>query len=117
MEKFLCLLVAPIVVLGHQNAPAAQRSAELIKAKPYETTFKPFVKSYCIKCHAGPRAAARVDLSKLDSEKALDAQARLLSRITREVQHKDMPPYGQALPKDTERKAFVEYLAKHTKKK
>src|SRR6187551_3509299 len=68
------------------------------------------LKTYCVACHTGKTAAAKVDLTKYDSpEKVVEAR-NTWTHVLARVRNSDMPPKGSPAPRIDEREKFIAWV-------
>ena len=68
------------------------------------------LKTYCVACHTGKTAAAKVDLTRYNSpEKVVEARTTW-SRVLARVRTSEMPPKGSPAPGIDERDKFVAWV-------
>jgi hypothetical protein len=68
------------------------------------------LKTYCVACHTGKTAAAKIDLTRYDSpEKVVEARSTWTNVLTR-VRNSDMPPKGSPAPGIDQREKFISWV-------
>src|SRR5215467_8005048 len=68
------------------------------------------LKTYCVTCHQGQRAAARIDLTQFPTpERVLEARATW-SKVLARVRGSEMPPKGSPAPDLDARERFVSWV-------
>jgi uncharacterized membrane protein len=90
-------------------SPSAQAKQEK-KPEVVKTTVNPFVKKYCVSCHGAKDPADGVNLTGLKTDADVKKAAKMWKKAGREVLARKMPPQGSVMPKDEERKKFVDAL-------
>src|SRR5947207_198590 len=66
--------------------------------------------TYCITCHQGQRAAAKIDLTRFPTaESVLEARATW-SKVLARVRGSEMPPKGSPVPDIDAREKFVSWV-------
>jgi hypothetical protein len=89
-------------MLATPFAPAAQ-TATFEQAKSV-------INKYCIACHQGKSAAAKVDLVKFDSAEAIAAARPVWTKALLRVRNSEMPPKGSPSPDIEEREQLVSFV-------
>ena len=102
--------VLPFLFVALNPQPPVQ-TPQTSGAKPIEfkRTVVPLVKKYCVGCHAGPKAADGIDLTKFKTQADVDKNLRLWRKVGREVGEGHMPPSSAAQPNAKDRKTIVDY--------
>ncbi len=104
MKWFALLAVFPVLSVAY--APPGPEKAT------FKANVTPFLKTYCVSCHATKNAPDGIDFTKIKT--AADARKHLkwLKKGVSEMKHKKMPPSGSKQPKATEVAAFRKWVAK-----
>jgi len=69
-----------------------------------------FLESYCVKCHRGKRAKAKLDLTCFDSIESMIAAPKTWLDVISRVRSEEMPPEDEDAPTNEERAAFLDRL-------
>lgn len=88
---------------------SADAGATGCAALTYEAFGKAFLQTYCVGCHAGPRAPDGVDLSTLAGVKA--NKSEVVAHAVRTPRSKPMPPPSSRQPTAAERARLGEWLS------
>ncbi|CAN1504635.1 Cytochrome c-like domain containing protein [Fimbriimonadaceae bacterium] len=102
---FTAALIIGIVAFSPTAQAKQQKKPEVVK-----TTVNPFVKKYCVSCHGAKDPADGVNLTGLKTDADVKKAAKMWKKAGREVLAKKMPPQGSVMPKDEERKKFIDAL-------
>ena len=73
----------------------------------FATKIQPALEKYCYKCHSGPQAKAKLDLSAIKTNDDAKAHKDQLGKAAGMLESKKMPPAGQPQPSDADRAAVV----------
>lgn len=110
MRPVVLLAIVPVLAL------ALQGGNHKPKPKPPVDNYKkiavPFMQTYCVSCHSGPKPADGKDISKLIGLKPAEVteKARWFKKMAAEVKEHEMPPAkAKAQPKEKEAEAFVKW--------
>src|SRR5882724_7747813 len=98
------LLIASATLCAAAPAPEA--------APHFESTIKPFLKEYCVKCHNPKKFAGDVDLEAFlarPAEQAL-AERKTWSVVSKKLKEGEMPPAEEDQPGDAEIAGVVHWL-------
>ena len=68
------------------------------------------LKTYCLACHTGKTAAAKVDLGRYDSPSQVVEARAAWSRVLARVRSSEMPPKGSPAPGIDERGKFISWI-------
>src|SRR5438309_12113614 len=68
------------------------------------------LKTYCVACHQGKTAAAKVDLTAYLTPDSVVKARPTWSRVLARVRGSDMPPKGSPAPGIEEREKFVSWV-------
>jgi hypothetical protein len=68
------------------------------------------LKTYCVSCHRGKTAAARIDVTRLDAPISIAQERQTWSRVLARVRGGEMPPKGSPAPGFDEREKFVGWV-------
>ncbi len=104
-------IAALVGVLAMTGAAVAATPEELAKADAnFKSNVAPLLQKYCISCHSGAKAKAKLDLNKYpDTKTILDAR-KLWERVLDNVESHEMPPEGKPRPNETELQAMIGWL-------
>jgi cytochrome c551/c552 len=105
MRWLAILALIPISAFAFQGKAPAQKPT-------FEKSVAPFIKKYCVSCHAGPYAPDGVDYSKIKSVADANKERALLKKGVKYINNKKMPPKTALQPKPAEVKAFSDWVAK-----
>lgn len=105
MRWLTILALIPISAFAFQGGAGAQKPT-------YDKSVAPFIKKYCVGCHAGPYAPDGVDYSKIKTKADAVKEIALLKKGVKYIQNKKMPPKTALQPKPAEVKAFTDWVAK-----
>lgn len=114
IQRILCLGVAALMLarVGHILAEDPASAEKTPKASAFETTLKPFLSTYCVKCHGQ---------KEQKGERRFDMLARAIEDDNTLVDYQDildqlnlgnMPPKEAKQPTDAERKKVTEWLTR-----
>lgn len=104
MRWLALLALIPITAFAFQGGA---------KAKPtYEKSVAPYLKNYCVSCHAGPYAPDGIDYSKIKSKEDAVKEIKNLQKGAKYANAKKMPPKNAKQPTAAETKAFSDWVAK-----
>jgi hypothetical protein len=78
-------------------------------AAGFDEPIRPFLESYCLRCHDGEKTEGGANLSRLIGERDLLEQRDLWLAAAEQVTREDMPPKG-AMPEPSERAAFSAWI-------
>ena len=102
MSRFATLFtLAAAVVLPRSEAQTDTASFQDVQST---------LKTYCITCHTGKTAAAKVDLALYDSPEKVGEARAAWSQVLARVRSSDMPPKGSPSPGIVEREKFVGWV-------
>ena len=73
---------------------------------------KAFLNTYCVKCHQGEKAKAKIDLTQFQTAVSLKSEPMTWGNIIARVRDGEMPPVGNPAPTPKEREQFVEQTRK-----
>lgn len=77
----------------------------------YPDQVVPFVKKYCIDCHAGKDAESELDLTKYKSVQDLAKDRRVWRLVSQKVRSREMPPDDHsAIPADHESESIANWI-------
>ncbi|HYZ83168.1 MAG TPA: DUF1592 domain-containing protein [Bryobacteraceae bacterium] len=76
----------------------------------FEQTVRPFVQSYCMGCHSGPKPMAQFDLSPYTDMAAVVRDYGHWQHVLDRVSARQMPPKGVKQPPESDRKAVVSWI-------
>lgn len=103
----LAVLPLSLFALAFQTKPAPA------PAKPtFEKSVLPFLKTYCVTCHAGPYAPDGIDYSVIKTKADATKGLKNLQKGVKYMKAKKMPPKTAKQPKPAEAKAFSDWVAK-----
>jgi len=77
--------------------------------KSFDQDVKPFLKSYCVKCHNADKMTSGVRVDHLDA-KLEDRHLKLWEHVLKQTKSEDMPPEDAKQPSADERKRAVEWM-------
>lgn len=78
-----------------------------VLADEYIEQILPFMKTYCIECHAGEEAKGELDLVKFSSNGDVISKFRRWKHVIEFIRHGEMPPKESPQPSITESNAVV----------
>lgn len=104
MRWLALLALIPFTAVAFQGGSASKPT--------YDKSVAPFIKNYCVSCHAGPYAPDGVDYSKIKSKADAVKELKLLQKGVKYVKSKAMPPKTSKQPTAAEVKAFSAWVAK-----
>jgi hypothetical protein len=91
------------------GTPPAPTAAAL--ERQFAQTVQPFVKSYCVSCHAGPKPKAQLDLTRFSSLEDVVREHPRWGQVLDQVTSGEMPPdKAKHQPTADERKAIVAWI-------
>jgi uncharacterized protein DUF1592/uncharacterized protein DUF1588/uncharacterized protein DUF1587/uncharacterized protein DUF1595/uncharacterized protein DUF1585 len=94
------------------RATAAQ-PAPLTERDAFETTIRPFLRTYCYACHGGGQPAAGFDLTSYTTPDALVRDQRRSNLVLARLKAGEMPPsQSRQQPPPFERQAVIDWLDK-----
>ncbi len=68
------------------------------------------VKTYCLECHQGKSAPAKLDLARFSTEATIAGQPKIWNRVMARVRDGEMPPQGKPAPAAKERQSFASWI-------
>jgi uncharacterized protein DUF1588/uncharacterized protein DUF1592/uncharacterized protein DUF1587/uncharacterized protein DUF1585/uncharacterized protein DUF1595 len=92
---FLILLLA---CMAHAETPGTFENVQSV------------LKTYCVACHQGQRAAARIDLTKFDTSESIIQSRATWTKVLARVRGSEMPPKGSPMPDIDAREKFVSWV-------
>ena len=93
-----CLLIVMCLFLGHAGSAPADE---------YQDQILPYMKTYCMECHAGAEAKGELDLTKFNSNTDVVQSFRRWKNVIEFVQQGEMPPEEAKQPAITESNQVV----------
>lgn len=102
-------ILAALVVLAAAGMRGQSRTETGLE-REFARTVRPFFATYCLGCHGHERPTAQLDLSGFTTVGALLEDGRRWGQILERIEAVEMPPKGARQPKDSERKAVVEWF-------
>ena len=97
----LCLLLVMCLSLSH---------AGTAQADEYQDKIQPYMKTYCMECHAGAEAKGELDLTKFSTSADVVHSFRRWKHIIEFVREGEMPPEEAKQPAITESNQVVEAI-------
>jgi hypothetical protein len=109
---FTCALVLSLGVL---RVPASSRQAgtarSTLPADAFETSIKPFLKTYCYGCHSGNQPAAGFDLTSYATPDSIVGDQRHWNLVLTRLKAGEMPPaQSRQQPAAAQRQAVVDWI-------
>src|SRR5438874_5339199 len=102
MRRFVSTFSLALTIgLRLQADPATAASFDSVQS---------MLKTYCVACHQGKTAAAKVDLSAYPTPDSVVKARPTWSRVLARVRGSDMPPKGSPAPGIEEREQFVSWV-------
>lgn len=101
-----------IVLLPLAWAPGASTAEEPRPDGNVPAETQTFLNTYCLKCHQGEKAKAKIDLSRFRTTASMKAEPKVWGAIIARVRDGEMPPVGNPAPTPREREQFVERTRK-----
>ena len=83
---------------------------ETVVKKPIKYSEIEFIEKYCIECHSGNKAKAKLNLSRFDSIERIVAESLLWDKILIRLREGDMPPDEADMPSFDERLKFLDRI-------
>jgi hypothetical protein len=84
--------------------------------KQYRETVRPFLETYCVKCHGGDKTRADVDLGRFTSASMVSRTFAQWEIVLEQIKSCDMPPRKAAkLPSEDERKRIIAWIEQFRK--
>lgn len=108
--KFATLLLIPAMAFGLQGSPKSKKTDPLKPTPTFAKDVKPFLTTYCVKCHGGERPAGGKNLAWIKDEAAAKVRMRLLLRALRATDTYQMPPEKEKQPTKKEFKRFEAWI-------
>lgn len=71
---------------------------------------RPLLDRFCIDCHSGNKARAKIDLKSVDAPTTPSADLATWKRVWDIIQAREMPPAGEPQPTDAERSRLKDWL-------
>ncbi|MDX1965148.1 MAG: DUF1592 domain-containing protein [Pirellulales bacterium] len=78
------------IARGEESSPASATTAQLSAEVPGKVV--PFIKKYCVDCHAGKEAEAGIDLEKTTTGEQLLRERRVWRTVASKLRNREMPP-------------------------
>ena len=110
---FACALVLGLGMLG---VPASSRQATPRPAPParsdaFETSIKPFLKTYCYGCHGGNQPAASFDLTSYVTQDSIIRDQRRWNLVLARLKAGEMPPsQSRQHPTPAQRQYVIDWI-------
>src|SRR5215510_8929728 len=79
-------------------------------AQPSFTDVQSVLKTYCVACHQGARAAGRLDLTRFRTPESIVQAEDTWGRVLARVRASEMPPKGARGPAMDEREKFISWV-------
>jgi len=106
-----------VVSVGALRVPASSRQAASGRPTPatridtFETTLKPFLKTYCYGCHGGSQPAAGFDLTSYATQDSVIADERRWNLVVARLKAGEMPPSeSRQHPPPAERQSVIDWI-------
>ncbi|MEZ6058706.1 MAG: DUF1587 domain-containing protein, partial [Planctomycetaceae bacterium] len=96
-----CRVVVPLVI-----GMAVVTSSSAL-ADEYSEQILPYMKTYCVECHAGGKAKGELDLAKFSSNRDVVANFRRWKHVIEFIRQGEMPPEESSQPSITDSNAVV----------
>src|SRR6516162_3936841 len=105
---------ALLLALGVRTSPrqAVQGfAAPAARSDVFQTTVKPFLRTYCEGCHGGRQPAAGLDLTAYSSPESVVGDQRRLSLVLARLKAGEMPPsQARRQPTPAERQSVISWI-------
>jgi Protein of unknown function (DUF1592)/Protein of unknown function (DUF1588)/Protein of unknown function (DUF1587)/Protein of unknown function (DUF1595)/Protein of unknown function (DUF1585)/Planctomycete cytochrome C len=99
MFVFICLCSATVVYGEPTNIETA-----------FKNEIKPFLETYCVKCHGTDKQKGSIQLHALNSDFTNGKQAQTWENILEILQFEQMPPEGEKQPSAQERTRTIQWI-------
>ena len=114
MRRLLAPLAAGVAVLWLTTAIATAQDSPLPRPSDspvadFEREVKPFIATYCLKCHVGDKAKGGLAFDKIETESDVRKYRQLAERVRAVLDAGTMPPEDPQ-PADGERTAILNWL-------
>jgi hypothetical protein len=96
-RRYLVLLACALTAFASLPSSAADLPAEA----------HAFLKSHCLRCHQGPRAKGKLDLTSFQALESFATDSKRWTRIIARVEAGEMPPVGSKPAPPDEREQFL----------
>jgi hypothetical protein len=101
---FAGALLFSLATLG---VPASSRQ----QSDPFETSIKPFLKTYCYGCHGGSQPAAGFDLTSYGTQDSVVSDQRRWNLVLARLKAGEMPPsQSRQHPTPAQRQAVIDWI-------
>jgi mono/diheme cytochrome c family protein len=111
---FTCAL---LVSLGALRLPASSRQATtarpsaLARTDAFETSVKPFLKTYCYGCHSGNQPAAGFDLTSYATQESVVSDPHHWNLVLTRLRAAEMPPsQSRQQPTTAQRQSVIDWI-------
>ena len=116
-SKSLIVTGALLISLGAPSVPASSRQAATGRPSPpartdaFETSIKPFLKTYCYGCHSGNQPAAGFDLASYATRESVIGDHYRWNLVLARLRAGEMPPSrSRQQPPPAERQSVVDWI-------
>src|SRR5436189_4471649 len=108
---------ALLLWLGALSVPASSRQATTGRPSPpartdaFETSIKPFLKTYCYGCHSGNQPAAGFDLASYATQESVIGDQHHWNLVLARLRAGEMPPSrARQQPPPAQRQSVVDWI-------
>ena len=107
---------AVLVVVGTFAVPASSRQGTARpspspRSDAFDTSIKPFLKTYCYGCHRGNQPAAGFDLTVYDTQDSVLGDQRRWNLVLARLRAGEMPPsQSRQQPDAAQRQAVIDWI-------
>jgi hypothetical protein len=105
--RFFAILLLPLVW-----TPGVSAFDEPRPDDPLPAEARTLLNTFCLKCHQGEKAKAKLDLSRFQTTASLKAEPKIWGTIIARVRDGEMPPAGNPAPTPRQREQFVDQTRK-----
>src|SRR5256885_3282664 len=116
-NRLIVFTSALLVSLGPLSLPAssrqatAGRSSSSLRSDAFETSIKPFLKTYCYGCHSGSQPAAGFDLTSYTNQESIVGDQHHWNLVLARLRASEMPPsQSRQQPDAAQRQTVIDWI-------
>jgi hypothetical protein len=102
-------LAAPLLILAHA-LPADSATPQADLDRQFAQTVRPFLATYCTRCHGGATPAASFDLRQFSNTAAVLRDYPHWALVLQKLSANEMPPQPMQQPPETARQKVIEWI-------
>src|SRR5258708_3430988 len=110
---FACALLLTVGALGvpASSRQATSRPAIAVRSDAFETSIKPFLRTYCYGCHGGGQPAAGFDLTSYGTQESVVSDQRRWNLVLARLKADEMPPsQSRQHPTLAQRQSVIDWI-------